>query len=722
MASYEQLMDGARRADAAGDQAGARRFLELAVEAKRAAAPEQAPALTGAEAMRARGLKSPDPSQANASAEGAMLDAAAKRFVEDNPALSRLSSTAAGVPFIGGWVDEGIDAVGNAIGVKGGGERVRQAQAAMARAHPMQDAALRLAGGVLGSLPAVGLAPYLGAAMPNALAAQTAMGAATGAGAGALEGAVNGAGAAGEGNRLAGAESGALIGGSMGGLVGAAAPIVGAGVNSLARYLKGTDTAAVRNALSVSPEAARAIQAALDGEDFAKAAQNIQRGGADAMLVEGGPSLQALGDAVGNSGGGATRIMREAVAGRTEKAAGQMAGVLDNALGQAAGRTDLASSIRSGTANARKAAYDAAYAAPIDYSSAAGRRVEDVLSRAPARTVDAAIRQANERMAYDGIQGQIMASVGPDGKVAFQEMPNAMQLDYIKRGFDQIAEDGTDKLTGKMTGDAAFAARVAKDVRNAHAAANPEYRQALRTGMDSIQGEKAVETGYKALMAQTSREGLLKEVRGMNPAQRATAKLGVRQYLDDQMANVRAVMSRQGTDAGEAIKGLKEISSRASRDKLRTLLGATDADALIGEADRLTTAFEIQAAMAQNSKTAVRQAVQGSVQQSAAPGPVGRLMAGEPIQAGKRLAQIFTGASPEAVAAREAGILEEIATALTQTKGPDAQRALLGVQRAIAGQPLNDAQARRISHLVTTTLAGGGYQLGRQELQSQLPR
>ena len=41
MASYDQLMEGARRADAAGDEAGARRFLELARGARAAPAPEQ---------------------------------------------------------------------------------------------------------------------------------------------------------------------------------------------------------------------------------------------------------------------------------------------------------------------------------------------------------------------------------------------------------------------------------------------------------------------------------------------------------------------------------------------------------------------------------------------------------------------------------------------------------------------------------------------------------
>ncbi len=171
------------------------------------------------------------------------------------------------------------------------------------------------------------------------------------------------------------------------------------------------------------------------------------------------------------------------------------------------------------------------------------------------------------------------------------------------------------------------AARIAKDIRNAHAGANPAYREALRTGMDSIQSEKAVETGYKALMPGTTRESFANDIRGLNDSQRGAAKLGVRQYIDDQTANVRAIMSRPGgTEIGEAMKGLKDLSSRASQSKLAALLGGKEAKALADEADRLSTAFEIQAAMAQNSKTAVRQAVQASVDQSAAPNVVQKLM------------------------------------------------------------------------------------------------
>lgn len=58
--------------------------------------------------------------------------------------------------------------------------------------------------------------------------------------------------------------------------------------------------------------------------------------------------------------------------------------------------------------------------------------------------------------------------------------------------------------------------------------------------------------------------------------------------------------------------------------------------------------------------------------------------------------------------------MEEIATALTKTKAPDAQRALATLQRVMAGQKINDAHAQRLAHWVTTALAGGSYAAGTQ--------
>jgi hypothetical protein len=184
---------------------------------------------------------------------------------------------------------------------------------------------------------------------------------------------------------------------------------------------------------------------------------------------------------------------------------------------------------------------------------------------------------------------------------------------------------------------------------------------------------------------------------------------------------VKEIMSRPGTDIGEAMKGVKDLSSRANRQKLTALLGSKDANAMLDQVDEMKTAFEIQAALSRNSDTAVNQAVQGSIDQSTSPGVLKTLMQGKPLDASKRLAQVFTGATPEAQAAQKAGIYSEIAQALTTIRGPSAEHALAAINAASRGQTMNEAQAKKIANLTAALLAGSGYQTGTQLRQSRTP-
>jgi hypothetical protein len=343
-----------------------------------------------------------------------------------------------------------------------------------------------------------------------------------------------------------------------------------------------------------------------------------------------------------------------------------------------------------------------------------------VLARAPTKTMNAAIDKANEVLKWEEGAKQIMASVGDDGKVVFKEMPNAMQLDEIKRGFDKIVKDGTDSVTGKMSSDAEFAARVAREIRNAHAAANPAYVKALQTGMDTAQSTEAVETGYKALTV--TPEVTARALRGSNKDAHAAARIGLRQYIDDQMGAARAIMSRPGLGEdgiGEAQTAIRALSSRRSRDAMTMIVGKDATEKLMGQIDEMKTAFEIQAALSRNSDTGVNLAVRSSIDASTEPGVIGKLMEGSPINATKRFAQLFTGATPEAVEAAKAGIWSDIAKALTTTKGENAERALRIVNKAIAGQKFTADEARASGRLIATVLGAGAYREGTRALSPQ---
>jgi len=64
------------------------------------------------------------------------------------------------------------------------------------------------------------------------------------------------------------------------------------------------------------------------------------------------------------------------------------------------------------------------------------------------------------------------------------------------------------------------------------------------------------------------------------------------------------------------------------------------------------------------------------------------------LQAGKRLTQVFTGSTAEA---------------LTETKGAQAEMALSTMNQLMAGQTLTTVQAQRLARQVTSVLAASGY-------------
>jgi hypothetical protein len=497
-------------------------------------------------------------------------------------------------------------------------------------------------------------------------------------------------------------------------VIGAAAPAVATGISNLVQRVRGTDVAAIAREFGVSPDAARTIRTALMNEDFAAASAALRRAGSGAMLADAGRAAQTLLDAAIATGGKAGNIARNAIERRAAGASGEMKTALDRVLGTPEGRNTLSRNIREGTQDARRDAYDLAYSQPINYAEGPGRTIEQILPRIP----QSAINRANELMRMEGVQSaQIMAQIGQDGRVTFVRMPDVRQLDYIARALGDVADsaDGAGKLGG-TTQLGNVTRNLQKALRGAARAAVPEYGTALDVAADAITRRNATELGYAMLRPGTTREAVTEAMAGASVAEREAAKQGLRSYIDDTLANVSRTVTDPNVDAREAIKLVRDMSSGAARDKMIALLGQRPAMELMRELDKAATGLELRAAVAMNSKTAIRQRVQGTVDDQTAPGALGTLMQGEPINATKRIVQLMTGQTPEAVALRQQGIYDEIATALTATRGNDARRALVVVRRAMAGQPVSEAQAR----LVGRALAAGGaltaYQSGSQAL------
>ncbi len=159
------------------------------------------------------------------------------------------------------------------------------------------------------------------------------------------------------------------------------------------------------------------------------------------------------------------------------------------------------------------------------------------------------------------------------------------------------------------------------------------------------------------------------------------------------------------------------MSSRANREKLATAIGDAQARKLFAIIDKETVKLELRAAVATNSKTAIRTAGKQAMDTELAPGVAGRAARAEPLGAGKQIVQLLTNTTPQADLAKRQKMYGQIAEALTSIRGQEAQNALKAVKVAMQGQPMAEAEARRIANMLT---AGGvltGYQTGTRQLE-----
>lgn len=126
-------------------------------------------------------------------------------------------------------------------------------------------------------------------------------------------------------------------------------------------------------------------------------------------------------------------------------------------------------------------------------------------------------------------------------------------------------------------------------------------------------------------------------IRGMTQAERQALAQGVRSQIDDTMARVSRTVMDGDVPAREAISALRNLSSRANREKLAMAIGDEPAGQLFAEIDRIATSFDLRASVADNSATYARQAMEQRVGDLTQPGVIGRAARGEPVNAVRRL-------------------------------------------------------------------------------------
>lgn len=623
-----------------------------------------------------------------------------------------------GMPFIGEYADELV----------GGGDEVNTELARqMADKFERDNPTTALAGQVATGLTTLPAAVMTGQALPGALTATLPRAVATGlvggSVAGGIEGAVSGYGEGRDGeSRGARAGERGAAGAIVGGGLGAATPLAGAGLKKVANKVLDSfsvDRQAAK--LGISRPTAKAVTDAMSADDAlgVTGGQRMLAAGEDAMLADSGASAQSLLDTAIQRSGKGGRTANDAVMARANRAGQRLKTTMDEVLGIPEGTNKAARDISQRTAASRKAAYDAAYAQPIDYAAGTGRKIEDIVSRVPPNILKEALQEANEAMIESGRRNmQIMADIADDGSVTFRNPPNVEQLDKLKQALGTVAAEKIDTF-GRPTAAGMRAGRLAKQLRDTLVDAVPEYGQAVKLGGDKIAEDRALELGTKLLSPGMSREAVAEATKNLSEAERKQIALGLRQQIDDTMASVNAALTDSNMDAREATKALKMMSSRTARWKVARAIGQDNAAKVFKELDRTQAAIELKASVATNSKTFARTTINDAVKDMHGSGPVNALKDMEPVKAAKLAGRTLTGRSPEAMKNAEDQVFSQISELLTGPRGSEAMeklRSLMGIYDQI---PANERLARSAGNAGAAALTLPAFQTGTRQIPSE---
>jgi len=637
-------------------------------------------------------------------------------FISQSPAFARGVKATEGTFGIGSYVDEAAQAISPDFGSK-----VRAASSAMNIEEPIESIALETIGAVVTSLP-IGVAATLTKWGPTAAVQGITRGQKIirglfgGIAAGGVEGGVYGFGE-GQGsfaNRASSARSGAMFGAAPAGALGAVMPVFG---DVVKRVLE-TDVKLVAKTFGISVEAARIVkQTFASGANIDDAIANIRAAGKDGMLADAGQATDALIDAAAASGPTATAATQRIVGERADAASATIGQTMDETLGAApTGARTASEEISKRTAPARTKAYGDAYSKAIDYSSDQGRAIEEVMSRISPKSMSQAIEEANADMLADGVKNrQIMATIADDGSISFSEMPNVQQLDYIKRSLGDMANDLKDPITGALPRKAIRFKNLSGQLKKAIGDAVPEYNVAVKVGGDKIAEDEALDLGMKLLSPKTTREQVARQMLDSSDAEKQSARLGARNYIDETLANVKASIATPETDIKEAMKVLADLSSRANLAKLRLIVGSQGVEKMQKELEVVRRALTLRGAVAKNSATAQRQAIQTTSKAILDEGPLNMVKQGKPLESIKESIKLLTGSNASGEAMRESAMYTDVIKALTEKRGEDAVKALKIMDDAIKKQiGLSDKNAEFITKVLMAQAVGTSVVSGRK--------
>ena len=434
------------------------------------------------------------------------------------------------------------------------------------------------------------------------------------------------------------------------------------------------------------------------GMNLQQMTANLRKAGDQGMIIDSDKSIAQLGDAIQASGApNAGRIIGDAAETRAANQADELRPTMDQVLGEPPEGLDTAvDAVASRTAKGREKAYSEAYAEPINYASGAGLKIESLindLARNAPREFRAAIQSANLNMSADGKKNmQFLAEELADGTFKIKQMPNMIQLDYLKQAL---------QATYDRTGDIGYK-KFSEQLRDAGVEAVPKYGKALQLGQAKIVETEVMQLGAKFLQNNVKLDQLKNAVKSASDVEMDAIRLGARNQIEEILDQTRKNIGEVGADesgatAEESRKLLRILSSDSSRNKLRLILGEAEAQTLFTKLDEVKAGLKLLNSLSVNSATAMRVQLKNLLDDLMSPGILGTVARGDLQLAPKQIIQTLTQQTPEAIASRTDEIFSEVATVLTQARGKEAEAALQLLAQARQGTKLSTAQAAFIN-------------------------
>ena len=637
-------------------------------------------------------------------------------MIAENPFTARVAAAQQAMGFgLGSFVDEMM-----------GGDYERFSKAltqAMNDQRPLETfllqagVGMKQAANVLKSYPE--LAKVFGRDVNKSMLSNTVRSGIAGATGAGIPAGIQAAGEAPSGQRI---EEGIISGGLgalTGGTVSAATPSIAAGAGRVMDMIKKSEIAQIAAQLGISRSAAAVIKNAFnEGGNIQTAMDNISKAGEAGMLADAGIAARALADAVSQAGGEPAEIVARNIQDRAAQTSSNLRSTLLDTVGSPLiGPKAAVEKIAKRTEAARTEAYRIAYNTPIDYSTGgAGEAILEAVSRIDDDLLRQAVKKANARMRADGIKNQqVRIKLDDDGNVIdVSEDLNVMQLDYLKRGLQNLAEDNRDRDTLQLNSDGQLFADLARQLRQAmssgivDAEGNRVYDAAVQLGGDKIAEQNAFKLGRDLLKPKTKLEDVFQTL-GEDPseAQSEALKMGMAQHIREILDDVKAVPSDPDLEARQLDAFYRLTSSESARNKIRQVLGS-DARAFLKQIDEVAQTALVRAQLGSNSLTARRLNIQQGVEAQTGLGPASTLLRGEPLAASRKIVQEITGVTDEFTEKRRQAIYADVAKALTQVGSRDAKEALSILRRVQQGrqasQEERDFLANRIAYYMGSSV------------------